>query len=136
MSYDVAVTVKNLPPDLAVEEIQPPTVTVTFSEPRRAFYLFDPDRARVIVDAALADQGRRTFNISQEDVQHPPAVTVEEVNPSVIKLSLRKPSRTTRLKASIAPLRHGIERRISLRLSLANHWQPSEIADRGVRLPA
>ena len=90
MSYDVAVTVNNLPADLEVEEIQPPTVTVTFSGPRRAFYLFDPDRARVVVDAALADRGRRTFNIAQEDVQHPPAVTVEEVNPSVIKLSLRK----------------------------------------------
>jgi uncharacterized protein (TIGR00159 family) len=90
MTYDVPVSVKNLPPDLEVVEIQPPTVTVTFSGPRRAFYLFDGKRARVVVDAALADRGRRTFNISEEDVQHPPNVTVEEVQPSVIRLSLRK----------------------------------------------
>jgi YbbR domain-containing protein len=89
-SYDVPVSVKNLPPDLEVEEIQPPTVTVTFSGPRRAFYLFNAKRARVIVDATLADRGRRTFNISEEDVQHPPDVTVEEVKPSVIKLAVRK----------------------------------------------
>ncbi len=90
MSYDVPVSAKNVPAQLEVEEIQPPVVTVTFSGPRRSFYLFDGKRARVIVDAALADRGRRTFNISEEDVQHPPNVTVEEVKPSVIRLSLRK----------------------------------------------
>lgn len=89
-SYDVLVSVKNLPPALEVEEIQPPTVTVTFSGPRRAFYLFDTKGARVIVDARLADRGRRTFDISVKDVQHPPNVTVEDVKPSVIRLSLRK----------------------------------------------
>jgi uncharacterized protein (TIGR00159 family) len=90
VSYDVPVSVVNLPPGLELEETQPSTVTVTFSGPRRAFYLFDHDRARVIVDAALAGQGRRTFNISQENVQHPPDVSVVEVQPSVVRLSLRK----------------------------------------------
>jgi diadenylate cyclase len=90
VSYDVAVAAKNLPTNLQLEEIQPPTVTVTFSGPRRAFYLFDTKRARVVVDATLSEQGRRTFNISEEDVQHPPDVNVEGVRPSVIRLSLRK----------------------------------------------
>jgi uncharacterized protein (TIGR00159 family) len=90
MTYDVPVQTKNLPADFKVEEIHPPTVTVTFSGPRRAFYLFDTERAKVIVDATLSQQGRRTFNISEDDVQHPPDVSVEEVKPSVIRLSLRK----------------------------------------------
>ncbi len=90
VSYDVPVSTKNLPNNLELEEIQPSTVTVTFSGPRRAFYLFDTKRARVIVDATLSEQGRRTFNISEDNVQHPPDVNVEDVKPSVIRLSLRK----------------------------------------------
>jgi hypothetical protein len=90
VSYDVAVTVNNLPADMEIEEIQPATVSVTFSGPRRAFYLFDTSRTRVVVDASLADRGRRTFNISEEDVQHPPDVAVQDVTPSTIRLSVRK----------------------------------------------
>jgi uncharacterized protein (TIGR00159 family) len=90
MSYDVPVSTKNLPANFKLEEIQPRTVTVTFSGPRRAFYLFDTERAKVIVDAKLSEHGRRTFNISEENVQHPPDVSVEEVTPSTVRLSLRK----------------------------------------------
>jgi uncharacterized protein (TIGR00159 family) len=92
MSYDVPVSADNLPPDLQIEEIHPPTVTVTFSGPRRAFYLFDANRAKVIVDATLADRGRRTFTISEKDVKHPPEVQVQDINPEVVRLSLRKTS--------------------------------------------
>jgi hypothetical protein len=90
MSYDVAVAANNLPPEFQIEEINPPTVTVTFSGPRRAFYLFDGHRAKVIVDATLAERGRRTFTISVADVKHPPDVQVQDVSPDTIRLSLRK----------------------------------------------
>lgn len=89
-SYDVPVTVENIPPGYQLEAIEPPVVKVTFAGPRRAFYLFDIRRVAVVVDASLAQVGRRTFTIAPHQVQHPPEVTVQEVSPSTVKLALKK----------------------------------------------
>ena len=90
MSYSVPVSVENLPSDFKIEEVHPPAVSVTLTGPRRAFYLFDTKRVTVVVDAALADAGRRTFNISEENVQHPADVSVQDLSPSTVRLSLSK----------------------------------------------
>jgi uncharacterized protein (TIGR00159 family) len=92
MTYGIPVSVQNLPSGFVLEEVQPPAVNVTLAGPRRAFYLFDAKRVKVILDPSLADVGRRTFTISTQNVQHPPDVTVQEVSPSTVRLSLRKVS--------------------------------------------
>jgi diadenylate cyclase len=97
-TYTVPVSIQNLPADLQLEEIQPSAVTVTLVGPRRAFYLFDRKGLMVTVDASLAEQGRRTFTISERNIRHPADVTVQGLNPPTVRLSVRKVQRddTTR----------------------------------------
>jgi diadenylate cyclase len=90
VSYKVPVSVQNLPSDLQIEEVQPTAVSVTLAGPRRAFYLFDPRSLRLTIDASLAERGRRTFNISERNIQHPTDVTVQGLEPSSVRLSVRK----------------------------------------------
>jgi hypothetical protein len=60
-----------------------------FAGQRRAFYLFDPGRIEVTIDATLARYGRRTFAVSEDQIRHPPELTVEDVEPEQVRLSLR-----------------------------------------------
>ena len=89
-TYSVPVRLENLPPDYVVESIDPPKVTVVFTGLRRAFYLFDAKKLSVGIDAALASRGRRTFKISDDEIDHPEDLTLEQVTPSRVKVSLRR----------------------------------------------
>jgi diadenylate cyclase len=90
VSYRIPVSVENLPADLRVEEIEPPMVNATFSGPRRAFYLFDARKIRVAIDVSMADLGRRTFNISEQNIRYPRELTLQELNPSTLRISVKK----------------------------------------------
>ena len=90
VSYRIPVSVENLPADLRVEDIEPPVVNATFSGPRRAFYLFDARKIRVAIDVSMADLGRRTFNISEQNIRYPKELTLTEVSPSTLRLSVKK----------------------------------------------
>ena len=90
VSYRIPVSVENLPADLRVEDIEPPMVNATFSGPRRAFYLFDARKIRVAIDVSMADLGRRTFNISEQNIRYPKELTLTEVSPSTLRLSVKK----------------------------------------------
>jgi diadenylate cyclase len=99
VSYRIPVSVENLPADLRVDEIEPPVVNATFSGPRRAFYLFDARKIRVAIDVSMAELGRRTFNISEQNIRYPKELTLQDLNPSTLKLSLKKvpaPAETNR----------------------------------------
>jgi len=90
VSYRIPVSVENLPADLRVEDIEPPMVNATFSGPRRAFYLFDARKIRVAIDVSMAELGRRTFNISEQNIRYPKELTLQELNPSTLRLSVKK----------------------------------------------
>ena len=90
ISYRIPVSVENLPADLRVEEIEPPMVSATFSGPRRAFYLFDSRKIRVAIDVSMAELGRRNFNISEQNIRYPKELTLQELNPSTLRLSVKK----------------------------------------------
>lgn len=89
-SYEVPVKVINLPDGYETEEVNPPQVTVRFHGARRAFYLFDPQKLEVTLDASLARVGRRTFTLSDQNVRYPKELTLEELKPSRVRISLRK----------------------------------------------
>jgi hypothetical protein len=89
LAYPIAVKVVNVPPGYELERVEPAEVTAIFTGLRRDFYLFDPQRIDVVVDATLARYGRRTFAITEEQIRHPPDVTVEDVQPEQVRLSLR-----------------------------------------------
>lgn len=90
VTYNLPVVVQALPPDLRVEDIQPSTVTATFTGPKRAFYFFDSSKLRVEVDLPSAEPGRRTVRISEQNVRHPPTLTLQQLSPTTVRASLRK----------------------------------------------
>jgi diadenylate cyclase len=90
VSYKVPVNIQNLPPDLRIEEVQPSSVRATFLGPRRAFYLFDPEKLAVTVDVSQAEMGRRTFSLSERNISYPNDLTLTELYPPAVKLSVRK----------------------------------------------
>jgi uncharacterized protein (TIGR00159 family) len=87
-SYQVPVKVVNLSSDLAVDAVEPPTVTVVFSGLRRAFYLFDAKSLSATVDASSADAGRSSFQVSAESAGLTNGLTLEEIRPERVKLVL------------------------------------------------
>jgi uncharacterized protein (TIGR00159 family) len=93
VTYSVPVVVENLPPNLQLEQIQPSEVTATLAGPRHAFYLFDAKNLKVTVDASLAELGRRTFQITEHNLRHPKALTLQEIEPTTLRISVRKSSR-------------------------------------------
>jgi diadenylate cyclase len=99
MSYQVPVSVENLPANLLIDEIDPPAVNAKFSGPRRAFYLFDAKKIRIIVDVSMAELGRRTFNITEQNIRYPKDLTLQDLNPSTLRLTVKR--------ASTAPPRPG-----------------------------
>jgi uncharacterized protein (TIGR00159 family) len=98
--YTVPVKVENLSPSYVVESIDPAEVTVVFTGLRRAFYLFDSKRLAVSIDATLATQGRRTFKISGDEIDHPEDLTLAAVKPNRVKISLRRAAEAERPSAN------------------------------------
>jgi diadenylate cyclase len=89
-TFSVPVTVLNLPEGYALDEVTPNAVEVTFAGTTRAFYLFDRRSVGVVVDAGLAKVGRRTFQISEQNVRHPADVSIEDIQPLAVKIAVRK----------------------------------------------
>jgi hypothetical protein len=89
-TYKIPVVVEALPSDLKLERIQPAEVTVRFSGPRRAFYLFDRKKLRATVDASLTVLGRRTFELSDQNVRHPKDITLVDLDPTTVRISVVK----------------------------------------------
>jgi len=93
VTYKLPVQVQNLAPDYHVEEVQPSEVNATFTGPRRAFYFFDPSKLKVTVDLASAETGRKTLRLSEQNVQHPQDLILQQLDPQTLRVSVRKVSR-------------------------------------------
>jgi hypothetical protein len=44
----------------------------------------------VAIDVSMAELGRRTFNISEQNIRYPKELTLQELNPTTLKLSVKK----------------------------------------------
>ncbi len=91
-TYSIPVTVSNLASDLELESVDPPRVDATFSGLIRHFYLFDTAKLSITIDVSLAQLGRRTFEILEQNVRYPNDLTLESLKPSEVKISVRKVS--------------------------------------------
>jgi diadenylate cyclase len=89
-TYDVPVNVQNLPPEYVLQQVDPPKVKLVFSGLRRAFYLFDPGRLSVTIDASLVKVGRRTFAIDDEDVRYPKELSLQEIDPPRVRIAVQQ----------------------------------------------
>jgi diadenylate cyclase len=92
-TYKIPVQVQNLAADYQVQEVQPSEVNATFTGPRRAFYFFDPGKLKVTVDLSSAEAGHKTLRLSEQNVQHPQDLTLQQLNPQTLRVSVRKASR-------------------------------------------
>jgi diadenylate cyclase len=93
VTYKLPVQVQNLAADYQIEEVQPSEVNATFTGPRRAFYFFDPTKLKVAVDLSATESGRKTLRITEQNVQHPQDLTLQQLNPQTLRVSVRKVSR-------------------------------------------
>jgi uncharacterized protein (TIGR00159 family) len=89
-AYKIPVVVENLPAELKLDRIQPTEVTVRFSGQRRDFYLFDRKKLRATVDGSMAVLGRRTFELSEQNVRHPKNITLLDLAPTTVRISVVK----------------------------------------------
>lgn len=87
-SVDAKVVVSNLPPDLALAAVDPPTVEVVLQGRRRDQLLAERGPVTIQLDAYLARLGRRTFSIEEDAVKKPSALDVLALSPDKVRLSL------------------------------------------------
>jgi len=90
VAYQIPVQVQNLPPEYRVTEVEPPLVNATFTGPKRAFYFFDPSKLKVEIDLSLAEAGQKALRISELNVRHPPNLTLQQLAPTTIRLTVTK----------------------------------------------
>jgi len=88
MILHMPIEVVNLPDGATVETIEPTQVQATFTGPKRAFALLNSRDLAVTVDASRAKPGQRTFAISEENLRHPPSLTVQNLQPRRVKVAL------------------------------------------------
>src|SRR5262245_35850102 len=89
-TFAVPVEVDHLPPGLVLGDVKPDKIEITLSGLRREFYLFAPRFLRVTVDASLASQGRRTFQVLGRDLRYPKSLTLQNIEPDEVKISVRQ----------------------------------------------
>jgi uncharacterized protein (TIGR00159 family) len=87
-SRAVPIVLDNLPEGYRVEAIEPPLVDVEFEGRRRDFVMVPDEEFEVRIDADLVDQGRRTFELEADQVQHPPQLEIVGLSPSKIRLRI------------------------------------------------
>lgn len=100
VTYQIPVQVQNLPPEYRVVEVDAPVVNATFTGPKRAFYFFDPSKLKVEIDLSLTEAGRKTLRISEQNLRHPPNLTLQQLSPTTIRVTINK---TTPAQADKSP---------------------------------
>jgi uncharacterized protein (TIGR00159 family) len=93
VTYKLPVQVENLPAELRVEDVQPKEVSATFTGAKRTFYFFDPARLKVSVDLSSAEAGRKILRLSEQNIRHPQTLTLQQLNPATLRISVAKSPR-------------------------------------------
>jgi len=86
----IPVVVENLPPGYELAGIDPPRVEVVVEGRRRDLYLAGDGALEVQLDALLVQLGRRTFEVSAEQVTHPTGLAIAGIHPGTVKLEIKR----------------------------------------------
>jgi hypothetical protein len=84
----IPIVIDNMPEGYRVSAIDPPSVDVEFEGLRRDLVLTGSEEIHVRVDGMLVQQGRRTFSLAPEQVEHPPELRVVGIAPLQVKLNI------------------------------------------------
>lgn len=96
-SKAIPIVVDNVPEGYRVSAIDPPAVDVEFEGLRRDLVLAGSEALHVRVDGVLVQQGRRTFALAPEQVEHPPELRVVGIAPMQVKLKIEASSELSAL---------------------------------------
>lgn len=88
LTLTVPVKLVGLAAKFRLERMEPTHVAVTLTAPARSFYFFNEAGVEVVLDATLADLGRRTFTLDEDQVRRPAGIEVAALDPGRVKLSL------------------------------------------------
>ncbi len=89
------VVVENLPAGYVLDDVEPASVRVTLTGPRRALYFGDLSGLRARLDARLVASGRRSFEVTPRQVEPPEGLAVLAVDPPRVRLKVHRPSSAT-----------------------------------------
>lgn len=87
-SRSVPVVFENLPEGYRVASVEPARVEVEFEGRRRDFVMAPSDDFAIRVDGELVDQGRRTFSVDSDLVEHPPELRIVGMQPIKVRLDV------------------------------------------------
>jgi diadenylate cyclase len=90
LSRPVQVVAENMPEGYEIVAIEPPEVEVSFKGRRRDLYLARANDLSIRIDALLVQLGRRTFELSPDQVQGAAHLHAMSIDPGKVKLSVRK----------------------------------------------
>jgi len=87
-SKAIPIVIDNMPEGYRISAIDPPEVEVEFEGLRRDLVLTGSEELHVRVDGKLVQQGRRTFALAPDQVEHPPELRVVGIAPMQVKLNI------------------------------------------------
>jgi uncharacterized protein (TIGR00159 family) len=90
LSRPVPVVAENMPEGFEIIAIDPPEVQVSFKGRRRDLYLARANDLSVRIDALLVQLGRRTFELSPDQVHGAAHLHAMSIDPGKVRLSVRK----------------------------------------------
>ena len=88
----VSVVVQNLPEGYELVSVEPSQVNVRFTGRRRDLYLAGASDMTLRIDALLVQLGRRTFELSLDQVRAPEQIQPISLDPTKVILSVKKNS--------------------------------------------
>ena len=91
-TFLVPVTYGNTGTELNVEKIDPPEVEVTFSAPRRSFYLVGASDIKLSLKLFESPRQSVKKNLTRSDFSFPDALSLENIQPSLITVYFKRPA--------------------------------------------
>jgi len=93
-SFEIPVQYGLLGTNLVVRTVQPDTITVTFSAPRKEFDFLRAGDIKLVLQLWDARRGQRQFRITSNELSYPPKLDIDDIEPRQVTLNIdeRPPS--------------------------------------------
>lgn len=89
-SFQIPIEIPELSKQLLVSEMDPQSIRVTFSGPRRAFYFLTKEKIHLELKAWQLKEGVDALRISSSDITAPKNFTIENIHPRKVKVRIEK----------------------------------------------
>jgi len=87
-TFQIMPEYSQLPKGLALTEIDPPEISVTFSGPKSAFYFLNKDKVKVFLKSWNMTRGRHPVSLSGSDMSFPRNIVLENIDPRRVMITI------------------------------------------------